>query len=77
MTRSPLSRSSSRGMSRGMIFRLLLGNACLGLGIVLLAAFLLLEFNGFTAEPLVPALAALSVGCTAVLDRVAPVRSEE
>ncbi|MEX1020378.1 MAG: hypothetical protein WDZ49_12015 [Litorilinea sp.] len=70
MTRSPLSRTATRAMSRAATIKLLTSNACLGLGIVLLAAFLVVEFNGTAVNPLVPAIAALAVGFAAVLDRL-------
>lgn len=72
MTRSPLSRASARGTTRSNAIKLLLSNAFLGLSIVLLTAFLAVEMNGFSVDPLIPALAALSVGCSAVLDRLTP-----
>jgi hypothetical protein len=49
----------------------------MGLGIVLLAAFGLLEWNGNATHALVPALAALAVGASAVLDRLVPDLAEE
>lgn len=74
MTRSPLSRTSARGLRRSTTIKLFLSNAFLGLGIVILTAFLVVEMNGFATQPLIPALAALSVGCSAVLDRLIPMQ---
>jgi hypothetical protein len=77
MTRSPLSRTSSRGLSRSTTAKILLSNAFLGLGIVLLTAFLVVEMNGYLTHQLIPALAAFSIGCSAILDRLIPVQYSE
>ena len=45
-------------------------NSLLGLGIVILGSFAVLEATGLHSDPLLPALAAFCIGCTAVLDRV-------
>ena len=47
-----------------------LSNALLGLGVVSLLGFGFIEVNGIQSDPLLPAFAALLIGCTAVLDRV-------
>jgi hypothetical protein len=71
MIRSPFSRTAlSRAMTRTAALKLLVSNGFLGFGIVLLAAFMLLEVNGLATNPLIPAFAAFCIGCTAVLDRI-------
>jgi hypothetical protein len=50
--------------------KLNLSNAFLGLGVLILLSFGLIEINGLQSDPLLPASAALLIGCTAVLDRV-------
>ena len=45
-------------------------NALLGLGVLILLSFGLIEFTGLQSDPILPAFAALLIGCTAVLDRV-------
>jgi hypothetical protein len=45
-------------------------NALLGLGTFMLVVFVILELMGLRADPLLPALAALALGGTAVLDRL-------
>ena len=50
--------------------KLHLSNTLLGLGVLILLSFGLIEFNGLQSDPLLPAFAALLIGCTAVLDRV-------
>ena len=45
-------------------------NALLSLGVLILLSFGLIEFYGLQSDPLLPAFAALLIGCTAVLDRV-------
>ena len=45
-------------------------NALLGLGVLFLLSFGFIEVHGFQSDPLLPAFAALLIGCTAVLDRV-------
>jgi hypothetical protein len=46
-------------------------NAFLSVGILVLFGFGMLEMTGFRSDPLLPAVAAFCLGCTAVLDRVA------
>ncbi len=48
----------------------LISNSLLTLGILMLCGFAVLEATGLGAGPLLPASAALCIGCTAVLDRV-------
>ena len=48
----------------------LIGNAFLGLGVISLISFALLEAQGLRVDPLLPAFSAFFIGCTAVLDRV-------
>jgi uncharacterized membrane protein len=50
--------------------KLYLSNAFLSLGVLTLLGFGLIEMNGIQSDPLLPAFAALFIGCTAVLDRV-------
>jgi hypothetical protein len=50
--------------------KLHLSNTLLSLGVLILLSFGLVEFTGFHSDPLLPAFAALLIGCTAVLDRV-------
>jgi hypothetical protein len=45
-------------------------NALLALGTVMLILFVAFELSGLRADPLLPALAALALGGTAVLDRL-------
>lgn len=45
-------------------------NSLLGLGTLMLLLFVVLEFSGLRSDPLLPALAALALGGTAVLDRI-------
>ncbi len=45
-------------------------NTALVMGIVVLAAYALLQTIGAGSDPLVPAIAAFFIGCTAVLDRI-------
>jgi hypothetical protein len=45
-------------------------NSLLGLGTLMLVLFVVFELVGFRADPLLPALAALSLGGTAILDRM-------
>ncbi len=45
-------------------------NTALAMGIVVLAAYALLLVTGASSDPLVPAIAAFFIGCTAVLDRI-------
>lgn len=48
----------------------IISNAFLSLGVFMLLGFGALEFSGVQSDPLLPALAAFLIGCTAVLDRV-------
>jgi hypothetical protein len=50
--------------------KLHLSNALLSLGVLVLMSFGFIEFKGLQGDPLLPASAALLIGCTAVLDRV-------
>jgi hypothetical protein len=50
--------------------KLHLSNTLLSLGVLILLSFGLVEFTGFHTDPLMPAFAALLIGCTAVLDRL-------
>lgn len=45
-------------------------NALLGLGTVMLVLFVILELTGLRSDPLLPALSALALGGTAILDRI-------
>jgi hypothetical protein len=45
-------------------------NALLVVGTVMLVLFVLFELIGLRADPLLPALAALALGGTAILDRL-------
>jgi hypothetical protein len=45
-------------------------NALLGVGTVMLIAFTILELAGLRSDPLLPALSALALGGTAILDRI-------
>jgi hypothetical protein len=45
-------------------------NGLLSLGTLMLVLFVAFELVGFRADPLLPALAALSLGGTAILDRM-------
>ncbi len=47
-----------------------ISNSLLLLGVLTLLAFAGLELFGFQSDPIVPAFAALFIGCTAVLDRI-------
>ncbi len=47
-----------------------ISNALLAMGAVLLAAVGLAELGGVTTDPLLPAVSALFIGSTAVLDRI-------
>ena len=53
-----------------MIRKPLFSNALLSLGVTMLAGFGLMELSGLHSDPLLPALSALLIGCTAVIDRV-------
>ena len=48
----------------------LVSNTSLAMGVVVLAAYALLQSIGAGSDPLVPATAAFFIGCTAVLDRI-------
>ena len=48
----------------------LVSNTALVMGIVVLAAYAILQVMGAGNDPLVPATAAFFIGCTAVLDRI-------
>jgi hypothetical protein len=50
--------------------RYFISNAFLCLGTLLLVGFAILELSGIRSHPLLPALAALSLGGTAILDRI-------
>jgi hypothetical protein len=50
--------------------KLYLSNALLSLGVLILLSFGFIEFKGIQSDPLLPAFAALLIGCTAVIDRV-------
>ena len=56
--------------------KLNLSNALLGLGVLILLSFGLIEVNGAQSDPLLPAFAALLIGGTAVIDRLSMLRSE-
>jgi len=59
------------GLSRGfMVIKNLFSNTLLGLGILLLVTFAVLEMWGLRSDPLLPAFSAFFIGCTAVLDRM-------
>jgi hypothetical protein len=45
-------------------------NSLLGLGTFMLIAFVVMELAGWHSNPLLPALSALAIGGTAVLDRL-------
>jgi len=48
----------------------LVSNTALIMGVMVLAAYALLQLTGAGSDPLVPATAAFFIGCTAVLDRI-------
>ena len=48
----------------------LVSNTSLAMGVVVLAAYAMLQTIGAGSDPLVPATAAFFIGCTAVLDRI-------
>ncbi|MCC6454387.1 MAG: hypothetical protein IT328_05550 [Caldilineaceae bacterium] len=52
------------------MYKVNLSNTLLSLGILVLLSFGVIEVNGVQSDPLLPAFAALLIGCTAVLDRV-------
>ena len=54
-----------------------LSNTMLLIGLVALFAFAGLELVGSGTDPLVPAVSALCIGCTAVLDRLGPAEEFE
>ena len=45
-------------------------NTLLSMGALLLVGFGLLEIMGLRSDPLLPAISAFFIGCTAVLDRM-------
>lgn len=53
-----------------MIRKPFFSNALLSLGVTMLVGFGVIEMSGIHSDPLLPALAALLIGCTAVIDRV-------
>ncbi len=53
-----------------MIRKPLFSNTLLSLGVTMLVGFGVMEISGAQSDPLLPALAALLIGCTAVLDRI-------
>ena len=53
-----------------------LSNTLLSLGVLILLSFGVIEINGAQSDPLLPAFAALLIGCTAVLDRVSFFKAE-
>jgi CHASE2 domain-containing sensor protein len=56
--------------------QLVISNTLLSLGVIMLAGFGLMELAGAQTDPLLPACAALCIGITAVLDRVAVLQNE-
>lgn len=54
----------------------IISNTSLAMGVVALAAYVLLQAAGSGSDPLVPAVAAFFIGCTAVLDRIGPKEAE-
>ena len=56
--------------------KLNLSNTLLSLGVVSLLGFGFIEINGAQSDPLLPAFAALLIGCTAVLDRLSLLNSK-
>ena len=56
--------------------KLNLSNTLLGLGVLTLLGFGVIEVNGLQSDPLLPAFAALLIGGTAVIDRLSILRSE-
>lgn len=54
-----------------------LSNTMLLVGVLVLSAFVGLELAGSNTDPMIPAVAALCIGCTAVLDRLGPVEDYE
>lgn len=45
-------------------------NSLLGIGTLMLMIFAVMELAGWHSDPLLPALAALAIACTAILDRM-------
>lgn len=45
-------------------------NSLLGIGTLMLTIFAGMELTGWHSDPLLPALAALAIACTAILDRL-------
>lgn len=56
--------------------KLSISNAMLSLGVLILLSFGLFEIVGAQSDPLMPAFAALLIGCTAVLDRLSPFNTD-
>jgi hypothetical protein len=50
--------------------KIVISNLLLAFGVLALFGFGMMEVVGVTVDPLVPAMSALFLGCTAVLDRV-------
>jgi hypothetical protein len=50
--------------------KLHVSNTLLSLGVLTLMSFGLVEITGVQSDPLLPAFAALLIGCTAVIDRI-------
>jgi hypothetical protein len=59
-----------------MLRKPLFSNTLLSLGVTMLVGFGVLEMSGLQGDPLLPALSAFLIGCTAVLDRVTSLRVE-
>jgi hypothetical protein len=54
----------------------LISNTLLGLGVLILLSFAVMEVTGLRSDPLLPAFSALLIGSTAVLDRIGAPRFE-
>jgi choline-glycine betaine transporter len=68
---SPICAIDLARIARGLkMSKELCSNGLLGLGMIMLVLFVVLELTGLRADPLLPALAALALGGTAVLDRI-------
>jgi hypothetical protein len=50
--------------------KMIISNTLLTLGVLALCGFALMEMFGAPVDPVVPAMSALFLGCTAVLDRI-------
>ena len=57
-------------LGRNSMVKTLASNMLLAFGTSILAVFGAMQVLGFHAEPLLPAVAAFCIGCTAVLDRI-------